>query len=147
MRALPEIPSLRVLNGWVRRALVAGGRSDGFRLIYFAILGNHIHLIVEGDDRRSLSRGVQGLAIRIARAVNQAMSRKRGKVFSDRFHEHVLRSLRETKAAVHYVLNNYKKHCSEAADPWRRTSSIRTPRWSKWLGSRRIRFLLRSFGF
>jgi hypothetical protein len=52
-------------------------------------------------------------AIRISRAVNQALSRKRGKVFSDRFHEHVLKSLRETKAAVSYVIHNYRKHCAE----------------------------------
>jgi putative transposase len=117
LRALPEIPSLRVLNGWVRRALVAGGTRNGFRLIYFAILENHLHLIVEADDRVSLSRGIQGLAIRIARAMNQAMSRKRGKVFSDRYHEHVLTTLRETKAAVHYVIHNYRKHCAKAGRP------------------------------
>jgi putative transposase len=113
MRVLPEIPSLRVLNGWVRRALIAGSERDGFRLIHFAILRNHLHLIAEADDRKSLSRGIQGLAIRISRAVNQALSRKRGKVFGDRFHEHVLKSLRETKAAVSYVIHNYRKHCAE----------------------------------
>jgi putative transposase len=117
MRVLPEIPSLRVLNGWVKRALIAGSERDGFRLIHFAILGNHLHLIAEADDRVSLSRGIQGIAIRISRAVNQALSRKRGKVFSDRFHEHVLRSLRETKAAVNYVIHNYRKHCAEAGRP------------------------------
>jgi REP element-mobilizing transposase RayT len=117
IRVLPEIPSLRVLNGWVRRALIAGSRRDGFRLIHFAILGNHLHLIAEGDDRVSLSRGIQGLAIRIARAVNQALSRKRGKVFSDRYHEHVLKSPRETKAAVNYLIHNYRKHCAKAGRP------------------------------
>jgi hypothetical protein len=83
-------------------------------LIHFAILGNHIHLIAECDDRISLNRGIQGLAIRVARAVNQALSRKRGKVFSDRYHEHVLSTPRETKAAVLYVLQNYRKHCAES---------------------------------
>jgi putative transposase len=117
MRVLPEIPSLRVLNGWVKRALIAGSQKDGFRLIHFAILSNHLHLIAEADDRVSLSRGIQGIAIRISRAVNQALSRKRGKVFSDRFHEHVLRSLRETKAAVNYVIQNYRKHCAKAGHP------------------------------
>jgi REP element-mobilizing transposase RayT len=117
MRVLPEIPSLRVLNGWVKRALIAGSEKEGFRVIHFAILGNHLHLIAEADDRRSLSRGIQGLAIRISHAVNRALSRKRGKVFSDRFHEHVLRSLRETKAAVNYVIHNFRKHCAKAGHP------------------------------
>jgi REP element-mobilizing transposase RayT len=117
LRVLPEIPSLRVLNGWVRRALIAGSERDGFRLIHFAILGNHLHLIAEARDRASLSRGIQGLAIRISHSVNRALSRKRGRVFSDRFHEHVLRSLRETRAAVNYVIHNYRKHCAEARRP------------------------------
>jgi putative transposase len=114
MRVLPEIPSLRVLNGWVKRALLAGARKPGFRLIHFSIQGNHLHLIAEAQDRVSLSRGMQGLAIRIARAVNCAISRKRGKVFSDRYHEHVLATARETRAALTYVLENFRKHRADA---------------------------------
>src|SRR5687767_8980301 len=59
MRVLPEIRSLRVLNGWVRRALVAGASKPGFRLIHFSIQGNHLHLIAEADDAVRLSRGIQ----------------------------------------------------------------------------------------
>jgi hypothetical protein len=44
MRVLPEIPSLRVLNGWVRRALFASADKPQFRIIHFSIQGNHIHL-------------------------------------------------------------------------------------------------------
>jgi putative transposase len=114
LRVLPEIPSLRVLNGWVRRALIAGANKPGFRLIHFAILSNHLHLIVEAESTRVLSRGIQGITVRIARAVNTAISRKRGKVFSDRFHEHVLRTPSEAKAAVSYVIHNFRKHMREA---------------------------------
>jgi putative transposase len=114
LRVRPEIPSLRVLNGWVRAALLAGAEKPDFRVIHFSIQGNHIHLITEATHQLALSRGIQGITIRIARAVNQAISRKRGKVFSDRYHEHVLRSLRETHAAIAYVLENYRKHCAES---------------------------------
>src|SRR5687767_9903094 len=114
MRVLPEIPSLRVLNGWVRRALIAGADKPGFRLIHFSIQGNHIHLIAEADDTVRLSRGMQGLTIRIARALNEALSRKRGKVFSDRYHQHVLTSPSETRAALTYVLQNFWRHMAEA---------------------------------
>jgi putative transposase len=117
MRVLPEIPSLRVLNGWVRRALIAGSNQPGFRLIHFSIQGNHLHLIVEADDTARLSRGMQGLAVRISHAVNRALSRKRGKVFSDRFHAHVLRTQRETKNAVAYVLENFRRHRAEGGRP------------------------------
>ena len=110
MRVLPEIRSLRVLNGWVKRALIAGASKPGFRLVYFSIQGNHLHLIAEADDALLLSRGMQGLAIRIARAVNQAMSRKHGKVFADRFHAHVLTTPSEVRAALHYLVHNFRKH-------------------------------------
>src|SRR5687768_7863344 len=114
LRVLPGIPSLRVLNSSVRRALIAGATGPGFQLVHFSIQGNHLHLIVEADDTRSLSRGMQGLAVRLARAVNQAMSRKRGKVFSDRYHQHVLQTPSETRAAIAYLLDNYKKHMAQA---------------------------------
>jgi putative transposase len=114
LRALPEIPSLRVLNGWVKRALVAGADQPGSRVVYFSIQGNHLHLIVEADDAVGLSRGMQGLAVRIARAVNQAISRKRGKVFSDRYHEHVLTTPREARAAIAYLVENFRRHCEQS---------------------------------
>jgi REP element-mobilizing transposase RayT len=117
MRVLPEIPSLRVLNGWVRRALNAGSNQPGFRLIHFSIQGNHLHLIVEAEDTVRLSRGMQGLAVRISRAVNQVLSRKRGKVFSDRYHAHVLRSLREVRNAVAYVIENFRRHREKGGRP------------------------------
>ena len=117
LRVLPEIPPLRVLNGWVRRALFAGASKPTFRIIHFSIQGNHLHLIVEADGAVQLSRGMQGLTVRLARAINHALSRKRGKVFSDRYHEHVLTTPREARAAIAYVVHNYRKHRAEAGRP------------------------------
>ena len=42
-------------------------RLHGLRLLEFWVLSNHLHL--EADGKRSLSRGVQGLAVRLARAL------------------------------------------------------------------------------
>jgi putative transposase len=117
MRVLPEIPSLRVLNGWVRSALLAGADQPGFRLIHFSIQGNHLHVIVEAEDTVRLSRGMQGLAVRISHAVNRALSRERGKVFSDRYHAHVLRTQRETRNAIAYVIENFRRHRAEGGRP------------------------------
>jgi hypothetical protein len=85
------------------------------------IQSNHIHLIVEAETTVHLSRGMQGIALRISRAVNKAMSGRTGKVFSDRYHQHVLATPRETKAALRYVLENHKKHRREAGDQLRDT--------------------------
>jgi putative transposase len=119
LRVRPEIPSLRVLNGCVRRALFAGARKAGFRLIHFSIQSNHLHLIVEAKTAVHLSRGMQGLALRISKAVNKAMSGRIGRVFSDRYHEHVLENPRETRAALRYVLENHRKHRDEGGRPVR----------------------------
>ena len=42
----------------------------------FSILSNHLHLIVEALDRKTLSRGMQGVKIRIAKAITD-LERKR----------------------------------------------------------------------
>ncbi len=107
-RGLPPLrrgPTYSLLRG----ALAAGSERFGFRLNHFAVMNDHFHLIVEADDRRALTRGLKGLAVRMARAVNRVWKRK-GRVFAERYHEHVLRTPREVRHALCYVLNNARKH-------------------------------------
>ena len=99
----------------IQRAFRYGGDRFGLRLAEFSVQSNHVHLIVEADDKRALSRGLQGLAIRIARGVNRA-SRRRGKVLADRFHARLLRTPTEVKRAIHYVRRNLHHHAHE--HPW-----------------------------
>src|SRR5206468_220895 len=88
-------------------------------VVHYSIQGAHLHLIVETEGAPALSRGMQGLAIRIARRLNR-LARRSGPVFVDRYHAHVLASRREVAAAVRYVLNNFRHHVREplAADPY-----------------------------
>src|SRR5262249_18232229 len=67
------------------------------------------HLIVEADDNEALSKGMQGLGVRIARALNRVMQKK-GKRLADRYHAHVLRTPTEVRHAVQYVLRNHLRH-------------------------------------
>src|SRR5207253_10064080 len=53
----------------------------GLRLIEFSVQGNHLHLIVEADGNESLSRGMQGLAVRIAKSLKRLMKRA-GRLFA-----------------------------------------------------------------
>jgi hypothetical protein len=80
-----------------------------FVIIHYSVQGNHLHLIVEAAGRQALSRGMQALTIRMARALNRMMCR-RGTVFADRFHAHVLRSRREVAHALRYVFGNFAHH-------------------------------------
>jgi REP element-mobilizing transposase RayT len=104
------LPSLReqVLFAAVRAALSASSKRD-FRLLQFSVQRDHLHLIVEGTDRDALSRGVQGLCVRVARGLNRTLER-RGGVFAGRHHRRALRTPREVKIAFRYVLNNFRKH-------------------------------------
>jgi hypothetical protein len=65
--------------------------------------------MVEAANERSLSRGMQGLSIRIARGLNRLMS-KTGKVLGDRYHARILRSSREARYVLRYVRENHDVH-------------------------------------
>ncbi|HEX6811235.1 MAG TPA: hypothetical protein VF384_06410, partial [Planctomycetota bacterium] len=99
----------------LRAAFVKGKDRFGFRLCHYAVLNDHLHLIVEAADRATLRRGLQGLAIRIARALNRLWRRK-GKVFADRYHDRMLKSPREVRDALRYLLANGKKHAAEGRE-------------------------------
>src|SRR5215471_3248932 len=95
----------------VRLAIAAANRRDGkaFRIVHFSVQMDHLHLLVEADDKNALSSGMRGLAIRVARAVNKLVSRH-GRVWADRWHGRPLRSPRATRHALSYVLANFRKH-------------------------------------
>jgi hypothetical protein len=96
----------------LRDAIRAASKS-GFRIVHFSVQSNHVHLLVEANHRQALIRGGQGLAIRLARAVNRARTR-RGPVWADRYHARALTTPREVRTALVYVLTNFKKHDTRA---------------------------------
>jgi REP element-mobilizing transposase RayT len=111
LRIAAGLPSLREgrLFEEVRFALAAGRERFGFRLVHFSVLGNHLHLIAEAQHGRSLALGMQGLSVRLARAINRTLAR-RGRVFADRYHSRALKTPRAVHFAVRYVLLNARKH-------------------------------------
>ena len=114
----------------IEDAIRAACDRFGFRVIEFSAQGNHLHLIVEADTRAALSRGMQGLTIRIARAINRHVGR-RGKVFSDRFHARLLGTPTEVRNAILYVLNNAKHHAKDQGASWprRRVDPFSSATW------------------
>jgi putative transposase len=126
LRARPDVRSLRGDDVFpaVRQALSAGSKTT-FRLVQFSVQADHLHLLVEGLDSRSLALGLRGLTIRLARAVNRALGRT-GSVWNDRYHARALHTPREVRHGLVYVLMNFRKHlrhqprgldpCSSA--PW-----------------------------
>ena len=111
LRVRRNVPSLRgaVCFKAVERALAAARDRLGLRVVHFAVLGNHLHLVVEADGCAALSRGMQGLGIRLAKALNAALGRS-GPIFADHYHSRVLATPREVANAVRYVLENAAHH-------------------------------------
>jgi len=110
----------RIARAFARRRGLAG-----LRLIEFTVQGNHLHLVVEAESTEALSHGIQGLAIRIARALNAMMDRS-GAVFADHYHSRLLKTPTELCRAIAYVLGNAAHHFGHrGADPF--TSSSLTP--------------------
>ena len=91
------------------RAFRAGCARDGFRIVQFSVQGNHIHLVIEADSARGLSEGMRAWTIRVARAINRALGRT-GEVFPDRYHAVTLRTPKQVRAALCYVLQNARRH-------------------------------------
>ncbi|MFN2550189.1 MAG: transposase [Myxococcales bacterium] len=112
----------------MKEAVHDGLGRFGLRVVDFSLQGNHLHLIIEADSSSSLSRGMQGLCARIARALNRLMERK-GKVFADHFHSRLLLSPTEVMRAIRYVLDNHRKHYGHTeADPYASSALATTER-------------------
>ncbi len=96
------------------RCLAKGKEKPGFRLIHFSVQSNHIHLIVEAKGKICLARGIQGLKVRMAKALNKLWSRS-GSVFFGRYHAELLKTPRQVRNALRYVLENARKHAVRLA--------------------------------
>jgi REP element-mobilizing transposase RayT len=103
--------NLRSNQAWrvIASALWDGARRDGFRVVHFAIMGNHIHMLVEAENRQRLSRGLQGLGVSVARRLNRLM-RSCGPVMWDRYHARILKTPTHVRNARAYLLRNAYKH-------------------------------------
>jgi hypothetical protein len=74
-------------------------------------------MLVEADNKLAMSRGMQSFMISAAKQINRAYSekmglavRRRGRVFTDRYHQEIIETPRQARHALSYVLNNWRKH-------------------------------------
>jgi REP element-mobilizing transposase RayT len=111
MRAVKGLPSFRqeTLFAAFERAVRWTRRAD-FRIVEFSVQDNHLHLIVEADDKGALASGMKSFSVRANRLFNAAMGRGRGRVWGDRYHRRDLTSPRQVRNAIVYCLQNFKKH-------------------------------------
>jgi putative transposase len=96
----------------IEECLRTGKGGERFRLVHYSILTHHLHLIVEAANAEELTEGIRGLSIRLARRINRIAGR-RGRVFVDRYFARLLKTPRQTRAAIAYVLLNCRRHAAQ----------------------------------
>ena len=87
----------------LKRAIM-NARSHGLKVIHFSLQSNHIHLLIESESNEILTRGMRSLTVTFAKGLS------RGRVQLERYHLHVLKSVKEARNAALYVLFNQQKH-------------------------------------
>ena len=110
-RIRDDIPRLRNRARYkaIRAALCAVADEPGFSICHFSVQQSHLHLICEADDSAALSRGIKRFKQRVARALNRPR-RRTGSVFLDRYHMQILKTPRQTRNTLCYVLQNARRH-------------------------------------
>jgi REP element-mobilizing transposase RayT len=138
IRVEDVIGRLRTRNAYmaIREAAIVVLQREEFRIVHLSIEGTHVHLLVEAESRRALSCGMRAFEGSAAKHLNAAFSkaggwwerkraarlghalpaRRRGRVFRDRYHETFIRSPKQARHALAYVLNNWRRHREDRAE-------------------------------
>ena len=130
LKVRKHVPNLRSRRRFsvIKKAFVRFCTGQGFRLVRFSVLSNHMHFVLEADSKKALSLGMQKLSHSISRRLSALNVRENGgkvstkagkyteskgwlgKVFADRYHAHVLKTPTEMQHAIRYVLQNAEHH-------------------------------------
>jgi REP element-mobilizing transposase RayT len=105
-----KVPSLRDKKIYreIRQSLKQA-RQIGIRIIEFTVQKDHIHLLLEACDQKQLGESMRVLSISLSKRLSFILKRKI-KAFKNRYHLHILNSLKEIKNARNYILTNGQKH-------------------------------------
>lgn len=124
----------------MREATIVAAVRERIRIVHISLQRTHVHLLVEAENKKALARGVQGFQISAARNINAMLGedryrRRRGRVFTDRYHLEVITSPTRAHHALSYIVNNWRKHREDQqavaktwlVDPF--SSGISFPDW------------------
>jgi REP element-mobilizing transposase RayT len=115
----------------IRLAILTAAVLGAIRVVHVSIQGNHIHLLVEAASELALARGMKGLQVSAARRLNAAVtverrlpSPRRGQVFLTRYHAQIIRTPRQARHCLAYVLNNWRRHREDLAGVAQRRAHV-----------------------
>jgi REP element-mobilizing transposase RayT len=121
LRVRKGVPSLRsrAFVSDFRASLRDAAERGEFRVVHYSIQADHLHLIVEAAGKPALGRGMRAVGQRLAHAVHRIFG-ARGPVLDGRYHLRILRTPREVRNAIAYVLLNARRH-------WRKRFGVAPP--------------------
>jgi REP element-mobilizing transposase RayT len=146
LRVVPAVGNLRRRHVYqaIREATITTARREDFRIVHLSLQRNHLHLLVEAQNKEALAAGMKGFQISAAKHINAAISkskpghRRRGTVFPDRYHAEIITSPRQARHALSYVVNNWRKHMEDRESPMSRwaidwfSSAVMFPGWAEY---------------
>ena len=110
IRLKSGLPSLRRKKQFkLIKSAILKSREKGLKLIHFTVQSNHLHLLVESKNKQTLAKSMQSFCTSLAKKLNLSLKR-RGQVFRDRYHVHILKTPREVVQALKYIFTNWAKH-------------------------------------
>jgi REP element-mobilizing transposase RayT len=111
LRLRPGLPSLRNVRvvRELQRSIAEAKERGRFRVAQYTLQSDHAHLLVEASDEKALASGMKSIGARVARALNRVFGRS-GPVLDGRYHHRLLRTPRQVRNALAYVLLNVRKH-------------------------------------
>ena len=65
---------------------LARTRRANFRIVEHSVQTNHLHLVIEADDKNALACGMKSFLVRATRLLNIAIGRGRGSIWAGRYH-------------------------------------------------------------
>lgn len=104
MTYIQNKPCLEILKIAISKAQV-----HGLNIIYFALQSNHIHFIAETKDNQALTKGMRSLTICFAKRI-KLLKKLNEPIQIERYHLHVLKTLKEVENALNYVIYNEVHH-------------------------------------
>ncbi|HEY4244322.1 MAG TPA: transposase [Kofleriaceae bacterium] len=113
---------LRKRSIWRAIAKATMAAAKTIRVVHASVQHDHLHILVEASDRTALAKGMLAFQVSAAHWINRAAERS-GRVFADRYHARVIKTPREARSAIRYVLSNWRKHGEDvqlrcAVDPF-----------------------------
>jgi REP element-mobilizing transposase RayT len=133
LKVRKDIPPLRTakLVAELERSWREACERERFRLVHYSVQNDHVHMIVEASSARDLACGLKAIVSRFARGVNRVFHRVGG-VLADRCHVHMLRTPREVRNAIAYVLLNARRHLAKRGRALPRIACIDPASSGRW---------------